>query len=43
MSFAADVAYLVAVAVGDMLPSVLALLVLFVVVLAARDGLARSS
>ncbi len=42
MSLAADVAYLVAVAAGGMLPSVLALVVLFVVVLAARDAFARS-
>lgn len=36
-----DLAYLVAALGGDMIQTLLALVVLFVVVLAVRDGLAR--
>ena len=40
---AADLAYLVAVVAGDMVLTMLGLVVLFTVVLAVRDGLARGS
>ncbi len=40
-SLAADIAYLVAFLAGDMLIDLLGLFVLFILVLAVRDGLAR--
>ncbi|WP_220598134.1 hypothetical protein [Oscillochloris sp. ZM17-4] len=40
---AADIAYLVGAVASDMLLTLLGLIVLFVVVLAVRDGLARGS
>lgn len=42
-ALAADLAYLVAALAGDLVLTLLALVVLFVVVLAVRDGLARGA